>query len=173
MDKRSGRAYKKFRAVRKLLDNFARIRHFRGHGVHSPFVYNIVRNVFMRQGLIIDGDFKLYDLLKSRVDDTVAIQLQNLATTCGYSKYVINNEVSEADLDFAIYTTTYPIESTREAVIAAKKSGTTVVILNRDDDREFEQFTLELNDNHTSTIIEKRAYLLIYNNHLPKQRYIL
>lgn len=27
------------------------VRHWRGHGIHSPFMYGIVRNVFMKAGL--------------------------------------------------------------------------------------------------------------------------
>ncbi len=31
---------------------FARARYFRGHGVHSPFVYRFVRQVFMQLRLV-------------------------------------------------------------------------------------------------------------------------
>lgn len=172
MDRRSGRAYKRYRVVRRLLDVIARIRHFRGHGVHSPYVYNIVREVFMRQRLIVSGEFKLYDLLKSRVDNDVAIQLQNLATVCGYKEFVIDNVIS-TDVDLAIYSLTYPIERVGESLIIARESGTTVVIFTRDRDADFDELTKALDMNHKSTIIKKKAYLLIFNNHLPKQRYTL
>ena len=39
-----------------------RARYFRGHGVHSPFVYDLVRHVFMRAELL-PGDRSLYEAL--------------------------------------------------------------------------------------------------------------
>lgn len=39
-----------------------RMRHFRGHGVHSPFVYAIVRQVLMRRTLL-GADTSLRDAL--------------------------------------------------------------------------------------------------------------
>ena len=36
----------------ELRNRLARARYFRGHGVHSPFVYDIVREVFMRRELL-------------------------------------------------------------------------------------------------------------------------
>ena len=35
----------------ELRNRLSRARYFRGHGVHSPFVYTIVREVFMRREL--------------------------------------------------------------------------------------------------------------------------
>lgn len=42
----------------ELRNRLSRARYFRGHGVHSPFVYTIVREVFMRRELLPgDGRF--------------------------------------------------------------------------------------------------------------------
>ena len=38
--------------VSELRNRLSRARYFRGHGVHSPFVYDIVRSVFMRDDLL-------------------------------------------------------------------------------------------------------------------------
>ena len=38
--------------VTELRNRLSRARFFRGHGVHSPFVYDVVRNVFMRDTLL-------------------------------------------------------------------------------------------------------------------------
>ena len=43
----------------ELRNRLSRARYFRGHGVHSPFVYTIVREVFMRRELL-PGDRALY-----------------------------------------------------------------------------------------------------------------
>lgn len=38
--------------VTELRNRLSRARFFRGHGVHSPFVYDVVRHVFMRDTLL-------------------------------------------------------------------------------------------------------------------------
>ena len=48
--------------VAELRNRLSRARYFRGHGVHSPFVYDIVREVFMRDGLL-PGDRTVYEAL--------------------------------------------------------------------------------------------------------------
>ena len=65
--------------VAELRNRLSRARYFRGHGVHSPFVYDIVREVFMHDGLL-PGDRTVYDSLTAAgVSRRRAGQLQNLA----------------------------------------------------------------------------------------------
>ena len=71
--------------VSELRNRLSRARYFRGHGVHSPFVYNIVREVFMR-GELLPGDRRLYRALRGAgVPERRAIQLQHVAIHCGLS----------------------------------------------------------------------------------------
>ena len=67
----------------------ANVRHYRGHGVHSPFVYSLVRQVFMRRR--VEGeDTALYtELILRNVSRRRATQLQNLYSHCGYENYLI------------------------------------------------------------------------------------
>lgn len=65
------------------------LRHFRGRGIHSPFAYALVRNVFMRRRLQ-DDDRTLYDALRSHgAGCRAAAELQNLFTYCGYGDFRI------------------------------------------------------------------------------------
>ena len=69
-----------------LPDRVARVRHFRGHGVYSPFVYQIVRKVFM-QKRFLGEERALYDrLIALGLSHRRAMQLQNLAVHLGYHK---------------------------------------------------------------------------------------
>ena len=62
--------------VSELRNRLSRARYFRGHGVHSPFVYDIVRSVFMRDDLL-PGRRDLYEaLLTAGVSRRRAVQLQ-------------------------------------------------------------------------------------------------
>ena len=56
------------------------VRHWRGHGIHSPFMYGIVRNVFMKSR-ITGRDRTLYNaLIRHRIGRKNGILLQNLNT---------------------------------------------------------------------------------------------
>ena len=76
----SGRNIKRrLYGLRKLPSNLKRARYFRGHGVHSPFVYAVVRQVFMRSRLFPEGATGLYyELLARGISQRRAVQLQNL-----------------------------------------------------------------------------------------------
>lgn len=77
--------------IAELHNRLVRARYFRGHGVHSPFVYNIVREVFMR-GELLPGDRAAVPALRGAgVPERRAIQLQNVAIHCGYGTFGLNS----------------------------------------------------------------------------------
>ena len=75
--KRTGRNLRRrLRGISRLTDRLSRARHFRGHGVHSPFVYGLVREAFMFHRLR-DGEHCLYDALRRvGIFHRRAVQLQ-------------------------------------------------------------------------------------------------
>ncbi len=151
-----------------------RIRHFRGHGVHSPFVYKIVRNVFMRRTLIDPDSDRLLSALSNiqGVSRSTKIELQNLYTYCNLNSFVIDpQEVCNlSQCDIVILTGSH-IEDAINKI--AKDSGITIVALNPRHGRERSRVVEDIIAHHHSTTIERRAYLLIYNNHLPKQHFTI
>lgn len=156
------------RAGRWLFDTLSRIRHFRGHGVHSPYIYNIVRRVFMRKSPIEGANHDLYDQLKESVGVRIAIDLQNLASVCGYTNYRLNPETTEPECDLVILQS---LQLTK--IEQSIESGATIAIIYDSVDKELERWEREMWLNHRSTIVKRRRYLLIFNNHLPKQRFVL
>ncbi|MFI3247922.1 MAG: hypothetical protein R3Y39_02210 [Rikenellaceae bacterium] len=158
----------RFRVAKKLLENVIRLRHFRGHGVHSPYVYNIVRKVFMRKTLIESDNFELFDVLKSKMEVALATELQNIATVCGYDKFALNPK-GEYEADIIICTSQYSDDDIDSLLQKSVKNGTTIAILRSALSNTIERQLSE----HRSTIITRRKYVLIFNNHLPKQRFFL
>ena len=77
----------------------SRIRHWRGHGIHSPFVYGLVRAVFAGMGDRRD----VYDMMRKRgLRRKTARQLQNLATYCGSimeMRIIMPGEATPEELD--------------------------------------------------------------------------
>lgn len=153
--------------VSELRNRLSRARYFRGHGVHSPFVYDIVRGVFMRDELL-PGDRTLYEaLLGEGVSVRRAVQLQNLAIHCGYRTFGLNR----ADADFCIATRLLPRIETLALVRAAAEAGRTVALMSPYDGRVRQALCRQIVAQHASTSVDNRGYLLIFNNHLPKQHF--
>lgn len=169
--KRSGRTLKqRLQDISYLPSYLSRARHFRGHGVHSPFVYNIVRKVFM-QGKLQNATSTLYTALLSKgVSKRRSVQLANLAEHCGYDNWCIDTMEEKQMIILTLDT-----ESTELVRYAeyARTQGATLCIITPYNNRERLMVCLNIIDAHPSTTIDNRAYLLVFNNHLPKQRFRL
>ena len=64
--KRSGRTLKqRLQDLSYLPSYIRRARYFRGHGVHSPYIYKIVRQVFMQRKLY-NPECDIYTTLEER-----------------------------------------------------------------------------------------------------------
>lgn len=169
--KRSGRSLKqRLQDISYLPSYLSRARHFRGHGVHSPFVYNVVRHVFMQKRLYNTAS-ELYATLHDHgIAERRCVQLANLAEHCKYSCWCVD---SKQEQEFIIVTldTRYPeLESYAEY---AREHGATLCIMSPYNNRERWEVCHKIINAHPSTTVDNRAYLLIFNNHLPKQRFRL
>lgn len=153
--------------VAVLKNRLARARYFRGHGVHSPFVYGIVRQVFMRSALL-PGDRTVYDTLVERgIPLRRAIQLQNLSIHCGYRSFGVNC----AEAEFCVATGDLSRSETLALVREAARRGVTMAVMAPYDGIERQAMCRQIVAGHRSTTVDNRGYLLIFNNGLPKQHY--
>lgn len=169
--KRSGRTLKqRLYGINHLPSWVRRARFFRGHGVHSPYVYSIVRQVFMRSTLT-DDDHSLYDalLLKQTVRQR-AVQLQNLLHHCNYATWCID-QMERVDMIIVTLDTSY--EQLAAFNTYAREVGATLCILKPYNNAQRWAACREIIEMHPSTTVDNRGYLLIFNNHLPKQRFRL
>ncbi len=153
--------------VAELRNRLSRARYFRGHGVHSPFVYDIVREVFMRDGLL-PGDRTVYEALTAAgISRRRAVQLQNLAIHCGYGSFGLNR----ADAELCVATRDLSRAKTLALVRAAAEAGHTLAVMSPYDGHVRQALCAQIVAQHRSTTVDNRGYLLIFNNHLPKQHF--
>ena len=166
--KNSGRSLK--RRLQLLGNRISRIKHRKGHGVHSPFVYGFVRKVLMTKTLCEESGTALYDtLLANDVAEKRARELHNTLCYIDGHSYSIN----EVECDLSILLEDYPTEQLRAAYEEAKRESVTLAIYQPYLNRERQAEIKALIDEHRSTTIDNRAYILFFNNRLPKQHYRL
>lgn len=158
------------RRLRLLGVNISRVKHYHGYGVHSPFVYSLIRKVFMSKSLFEGSGSALYDdLLAAGVPQRRARQLHNLLPYVEGQSYSIN----EVEGDLSILLADYPAEKLLEAYEEAKTQKVTLVVMQPYLNRERQNVVKEMMDEHQCTTVDNRAYILIFNNRLPKQHYRL
>ena len=158
------------RRLMLLGDRIARLKHRKGHGVHSPFVYGFVRKALMTKTLCEGSGTALYDsLIAVGLKEKRARELHNVLSYIEGQSYSIN----EVEGDISILLADYPTEQLRAALATAKTEGVALVIcqpyLNRERQNEIKALVAE----HRSTTVDNRAYIVFFNNHLPKQHYRL
>lgn len=171
--KQSGRNIRRRLYSLTLIGNrFSRAKHFRGHGVHSPYVYTLVRKVFMKNSLNSNTDISLYNtLIQSGISQKRAIQLQNMMHHIAADSYSINDSL--CDKSFNILTSEYPASEFGPIFDNAVRNKTTLVIMQPYADKNRTEHCLSLILQHNSTSVDNRGYIIFFNNHLPKQHYRL
>ncbi|MFI3292055.1 MAG: hypothetical protein SNG27_02090 [Rikenellaceae bacterium] len=150
--------------------HISRLRHRRGHGVHSPYIYNIVREVFMNRKAEVNKTPLYSALLNIGVKQRSVREIENLRHHCGFSTFVID---SRECADMAICTTSTSQEFVGEILKVAQQNGTTVVILSPYLTPRRGDMCSSIIATHTSTTLSRRGYLIVFNNHLPKQHFSL
>lgn len=169
--KKSGRTLKqRLYGLKHLSTQLRRARHFRGHGVHSPYVYNIVRKVFMQSRLVAESR-DLYDALMARgIAPRRCVQLQNLVAHCGYGSWRID---AMEHCDMVVCTLGVTYEHLAKYAAFAREQRLTLCIMSPYDNANRWAVCRKIVEEHRSTTVDNRAYLLVFNNHLPKQKFVL
>lgn len=161
--------------LRNIPANIKRARYWRGHGVHSPFVYAVVRQVFMCSKLYDNSATDLYDaLLEMGVAKRRAVQLQNLMTHCRYERFAIDCAIEQmAGNDLIVATTRIEPELLSRMADEARLQKSTLCIISPSLESKRDGVCREIISEHQCTSVDNRGFLLIFNNHLPKQKFRL
>ena len=113
----------------------------------------------------------LHDTLIERlVARRRAVELQNLMHHCHYTTWTVD-QLTPADLIVATMATTY--EHLEEYASFARTQGKTLCIISPYNNAERWSVCERIIAEHPSTTVDNRGYLLVFNNHLPKQDFRL
>ena len=170
--KQTGRNIKRRLYAFTLLHNrLQRAKSYRGYGIHSPFVYMLVRRAFMATSVERQGEGSLYDvLLRSGIAKRRAVQLQAAFDYCKAECFSVDGKEG----DFRIFTQEYPAELLAKACRAAQCDGATAVIMKPYADRERQSVCQSIVECHDSTSVDNRGFLMLFNTKkLPKQHFRL
>ncbi len=156
--------------LQRFKNRLMRMRHFRGHGVHSPYVYALVREVFMkrRSTTACDPAFERA-LVEAGLSLRAARELQQIRRRCGCKTWGVDREGD----GMTCLTRAADGELCRRVLAQARAAGHTVVIVRPYADRERVRFCDTVIAAHTSTSVDRGSYILLFNNHLPKQHFVL
>ncbi len=163
------RARSKIKPLRRLINNLKRLRHRKGYGVHSPYVYTLVREVFAKQSC----DTELYDnltLLGLKRRHTV--EVANFIGSLNANRYAIDPQNCR-DYDVVICTTNQTLIEADRLIEESRERGVILIITSHNSTLARELHFMSVVQNHISTSIDKGGYLILINSHLPKQHFIL
>lgn len=148
------------------------LRHSRGYGVHSPFLYRIVREAMMPRGLV-GSERGLYDALLARgVSVRTARRLQNLLTLEGYGAWSVDG-VAESSNHLTIATTECSEATIGEMMEALRTSGGALCLLHEGRSRARKRMCGRLIEEHHSMSASKRAFTLFFSREDLRKQHII
>lgn len=154
-----------------------RVKHYRGHGIHSPFTYSLVRNVLMQRTLLGD-DFSVYYAMQGMgMTKKASLQVQNLYQYLDFGRFEVDDRLSVEQTQsktLHILSLNLSQEQIMQSLDAIKQvGGTAVVIVNRTggDRRKFLTFYCSVKE---FLSVDNRSYFLcFFDGKYPKQHYKL
>ncbi|MFI3323340.1 MAG: hypothetical protein SNI45_05445 [Rikenellaceae bacterium] len=152
----------------RITNLLSRFGHFRGRGIHSPFIYYVVRNVFLSRKLQHVTAPVFEQLTAINLNSRTATELANFAYHCEATTVAIDRNDDSAKM--IICSTQCPDDTIEALFESAATNGTSIVILTPYKRRALCNSLLK---RHCCTSIDRFKYLAFLNNHLPKQHFKL
>ena len=149
------------------------LRHSHGYGVHSPFLYRIVREAMMPRR-VVGCDRRLYEALVARgVGRRTAVRLQNLCNLEHLEAWSIDGATT-AEAGLMIATRECSDATLEQMHKAQSHSGATLCILHEGRNRAALERCGRVVEQHSSMSAEAWAFTLLFcRKDLRKQHIII
>ena len=151
-----------------------RIRHARGYGIHSPLVYSLIRNVFMKKH--IGEDTEIYDkIMETGTVNKVARDIQNFYDFYGFSGFSVNGVIHPVPGGNHLYVFSGShIAGAAEDILSVEWEKGNVVCLMPGKSKERRSLCRTVAGGHPGVSIDRKTYFLyFYNVSYEKQHYKL
>ncbi|MBQ5670675.1 MAG: hypothetical protein IIV29_08305 [Tidjanibacter sp.] len=153
-----------------------RFRHSRGYGVHSPFLYKVVREAMMPRKVATTDTRLRGELVAAGVGGRTATRLQNYLSMVGYTRWAINKAEAFTEGTLFVATPDCPHEVVEQMAEMCGVDGTTMATLCviHHKGKAERVWRRELVEGHKGMSAEKpRFTFLFFNPALPKQHIII
>lgn len=169
------KAYSRAAAIKYRASYFRRMRYWRGHGIHSPFVYNMVRKIFMTSE-VLDPNILLSENILARKIATrkTAIQIQNLYGYCGYSSFeVLDSKAEYQGSEMVVIDKSCSQDQISQIINHLRnQEHRAIVIIAPHSSEQRHKMCKMLSDNHKGISIDKfNMLILLFDNRYLKQHY--
>lgn len=160
------------------LRTLTHVRYYRGFGVHSPFVYGIIRNAIMKREPQGDRS-SLYDELRKRgFSKRRAAQLHNLYEFQGLTSVTfveVDGHIPSMDAGtLCLAMPEFPESNMTALAEQAREVGCTLCVVSPRESCDRSRMSRRLVDSHRHTSIDNRGFLLLFfNDRMPKQHFKL
>lgn len=151
-----------------------RIRHARGYGIHSPLVYSLIRNVFMKKD--IGEETKIYDkIIETGTSDKIARDIQNFYDFYGFSTFSIDDGITSVHEGNRLYIfTDSNIVGAAENIFSVEWEKGNVMCLIPGKSKGRKSLCRNIAGSHPGVSIDRKTYFLyFYNVSYEKQHYKL
>lgn len=169
--------YERVRSLRYKSSYIGRMRYWRGHGIHSPFVYNMVRRVFMSSSVQVSSREVYNMLIEQKIASSkTAARIQNLFSYCGYSSALLYKDLhSVNNLDHSMLIFGAEIDETTitEAVESVGiERQAALIILGPHKSRKRHKMCNRLIEAHSGVSIDKYSMLILFlDSNYKRQHY--
>ncbi|MFR9651508.1 MAG: hypothetical protein SNG35_05740 [Rikenellaceae bacterium] len=148
-------------SIKRFRQNLKRLSHRKGFGIHSPYVYRLVREVFAKR------------ICDARVDGEVVHNLSQMGLKRRYVIELANFIYDSRNTSIVLCGGDRSIEHVDEVIEQNREDGAIIIIIDHASTLERELHFRAVVERHRSTSIDKKGYLILFNNHLPKQHFLL
>lgn len=141
-----------------------RIKHYRGHSVHSPLVYSLIREVFVKRHLDPAADNSLYlDLLSCGVSKYYAVRIQNMYDYCKWDTYTFVNATQSAeDNVLSLVSPSVTSDELERILDRVHNKNSAVCVLSPASDRQKALVCRKYTDKNVCLSIDKRGFLIFF-----------